>query len=204
MAQRGKRWRTGHLPAVREAARPPLWCARTALRTTCPETNAHAFCEVVRPLAEAQLAPALRQRVQARWSSSLMLVPAYQNSDAYEAAPWGLTLNHIVPRVLEDDMVFRKGAHPTDGRAASPAVEVRPPHDRVQLVARCTTAGSVVHRGPCRRCDAFRGPETRRERFAGRDTSMVVAGRDGIIGERTFAFLQCHPWHASASDHAFE
>ncbi len=59
----------------------------------CPDwkqTDAHAFCVVVRALAEARLLPALRRLKQSRWSSSLQSVPAYRNTDAYEDAPWGI------------------------------------------------------------------------------------------------------------------
>jgi len=59
----------------------------------CPdweENDAHAFCQVVRVLAEAQLPPPLRQLRQSRWSGSPVLVPAYRNTDVYEKAPWGI------------------------------------------------------------------------------------------------------------------
>ncbi len=59
----------------------------------CPdwlETDAHAFCQVVRVLAEAKLPPSLRHYEQSRWSSSSHQVPAYRNSETYDDAPWGI------------------------------------------------------------------------------------------------------------------
>ena len=59
----------------------------------CPDweqTDAHAFCQVVRGLAEAMLPADLQRLEQSRWSSSAQLFPAYRNSDAYDAAPWGI------------------------------------------------------------------------------------------------------------------
>ena len=55
-----------------------------------PDTHAHAFCQVVRTLAEVELPPVLRRLVQSRWSASTQPVPAYRTSDAYDAAPWGM------------------------------------------------------------------------------------------------------------------
>ncbi len=55
-----------------------------------PETEASAFCQVVRALAEATLPAALQRLERSRWSSSAQLIPAYRNSDAYDAAPWGI------------------------------------------------------------------------------------------------------------------
>ncbi len=55
-----------------------------------PDTDAYAFCQVVRSLAEAQLPPPLRRREQSRWSSSPQLVAAYYKSDAYDDTPWGI------------------------------------------------------------------------------------------------------------------
>ena len=59
----------------------------------CPDwsqTDAHAFFQVVRALAEAKLPPSQRHYEQSRWSSSPRLVAAYYNSNAYDDAPWGL------------------------------------------------------------------------------------------------------------------
>jgi len=59
----------------------------------CPdwlETDAHAFCEAVRGLAEATLPVHLQRLVQSRWSSSAQLMPAYRNLDDYDGAPWGI------------------------------------------------------------------------------------------------------------------
>jgi hypothetical protein len=55
-----------------------------------PQTDAYAFCQVVRRLAEAALPDALRRLERNRWASGLHLIPAYRNSDAYEDAPWGI------------------------------------------------------------------------------------------------------------------
>jgi len=56
-----------------------------------PKTDAHAFCEAVRGLAEATL-PAASQRLErSQWFSSAHLIPAYRNSDAYDEAPWGIS-----------------------------------------------------------------------------------------------------------------
>jgi len=59
----------------------------------CPdweETDAYAFFQVVRALAEPQLPPALQQLEQSRWSSSTQLVLAYRNSETFDEAPWGI------------------------------------------------------------------------------------------------------------------
>jgi hypothetical protein len=59
----------------------------------CPDwedTDAYAFCQVVRELVEAQLPLDLRRLERSRWSSSRQLVPAYCNSDAYNDAPGGI------------------------------------------------------------------------------------------------------------------
>ena len=59
----------------------------------CPdwlETDAHAFCEAVRGLAEMTLPADLQRLAHSRWSSSADVIPAYRNSDAYDNAPWGI------------------------------------------------------------------------------------------------------------------
>lgn len=59
----------------------------------CPDwltTDAYAFCQVVRTLAETKLPSDLRRLERSRWSSSAHLIPAYRNSDAHDEAPWGI------------------------------------------------------------------------------------------------------------------
>ncbi len=55
-----------------------------------PVTDAFAFCQVVRGLAEMQLPPELRRLEQSDWSSSAQPVLAYRNTDGYDDAPWGI------------------------------------------------------------------------------------------------------------------
>ncbi len=59
----------------------------------CPDwltTDAYAFCQVVRTLAETKLPIDLRRLERSRWSSRVQLIPAYRNSGAYDDAPWGI------------------------------------------------------------------------------------------------------------------
>jgi hypothetical protein len=62
-------------------------------RPDWPQTDAYAFCQVVRSLAEAALPDDLRRLERNRWASGLHLIPAYRNSDAYEDASWGIDPN---------------------------------------------------------------------------------------------------------------